>query len=169
MIAGITLFFGVILVFANVIGIGVLSAHIAHQTKQRWLIALIAFVTLGEVYCLSFLRTPLDGNLKVLFLERLPYEVGMLLGLGLLWIQWVIQVFLYWQRRRHSPMMYLILNGLTIGQVTNLLGIILLFFFCPTMVISGWNHAPTNYKREWLFELSWLTYFSLPRILSCFR
>lgn len=163
MAAGIILVFGVILVFSNVMGIGVLSAHIAQHTRRPWLTALIAFVTLGVLYCLWFLCTPLDGNLKDEFLARLPYEVGMLLGLGLLWIQWMIQVILYWQRRRHSPMMYRIFNILTLGQVVNLIGIGLIFFLSPTMVIiqGGLSRDPTTYKSEWLFELGWLTYFTL--------
>lgn len=163
MYPGLVVIFGVVLVFSNIVGIGVLSSHIANHTKQRWLAFLIVFVTVGILYCMRFLCTPINGSLKIIFLERLPYEVGMLLGLGLLWTQWMIQVVSYWQRRRHSPMIFLILNALTLGQIINLIGIGLIFFLSPTMIIiqNGWSNDPTTFKSEWMFELGWLTYFSL--------
>ena len=157
--AFLVLSFAVILVISSVLGIGVLSAYLARQHHWKWLIPPITFVTLGVIYCLTFLVTPLEGKLQAAFLERLPYEVGMLLGLGLLWIQWLFQVVFYWRRRRHSPVMYVIFNCLTIGQVVNLVSIGIIFLLCPTMMV--WSRDPTTFNHVWLFELGWLTYFSL--------
>ena len=161
--AVIILTFAAVLVVSNVLGIGILSAYIANQTKQYWLTAFVSFLTLGILYCLAFLITPLEGKLKIVFLERLPYEVGMLLGLGILWIQWCIQVLLYWRRRRYSPMMYRIFNSLMAGQAINLIGIGIIFLLCPTMMIiqRGWSNDPATFRSVWLFELGWLTYFTL--------
>ncbi|MEM9136970.1 MAG: hypothetical protein AAGB01_06440 [Cyanobacteria bacterium P01_F01_bin.42] len=159
----ILLAFGIIPVLFNLLGVGLLSAYIARRTRQVWLAAGVIVVTLGELYCLLFLFTPLDRILRIEFLERLPYEVGMSLGFGLLWIQWIAQITLYWRRRRHSPMMYFVSNAVIVSQIVNLVGIGILFCFCPTMMIvqGGWSQAPANYRHEWLFEIGWLTYFSL--------
>jgi hypothetical protein len=163
MYPGLVVTLGVVLVFSDIVGIGVLSAHIASHAKQRWLVSLIILLTAGILYCMRFLCTPINGHLQIIFLERLPYEVGMLLGLGLLWIQWMIQVVSYWRRRPHSPMIFLILNTLTIGQIINLIGIGVIFCFAPTMMIiqEGLSNSPSTSKSEWIFELGWLTYFSL--------
>ena len=163
MASGFVLVLGVILVFANVVGISILSVHIAHHTRRLWLAAGITFVALGTLYCMAVLCTPLDGRLKIIFLERLPYEVGMLMGLGLLWLQWIVQIGAYWQRRRHSPMIFLILNYLAVILWVNLAGIALIYIQAPTMMIvhSGWSNVPSTYNSEWVFELGWLTYFTL--------
>lgn len=154
---------GVILVFSNVVGISILSVYMAHRARRVWLMPTITFVALGTLYCITALRTPLDGLLQVMFLERLPFEVGMLLGLGLLWLQWILQVGAYWRRRRHSPLIFLILNYLTTALWGNLAGIALIFVFQPTMTLirTGWSNDPTTYNSEWVFELGWLTYFTL--------
>ena len=161
--SSLVLVLGVILVFSNVVGISVLSIHIAHHTRRHWLTAGVSVVGLGTLYCLAVLCTPLDGHLKINFLERLPYEVGMLMGLALLWLQWMVQVIAYWQRRRHSPMIFLILNYLTTALWVNLAGIALIYIISPTMTIiqQGWSNDPTTYNSEWVFELGWLTYFTL--------